>query len=113
MNFLCFIACLIIPESPDYLYSKGNYIEARANLIKIGRINNRFNKNHSKVNIDCNWKFDKEIEIKQEKNILEQESDLKLLIQDKKHLKNLMIFISMWIVGSFAYFMILFQMKYV
>ena len=38
----------------------------------------------------------------------EPQGELKVLIKNKRHLKNLMIFITMWIVGSFAYFMILF-----
>ena len=42
MTFVCCIASLFIPESSDYLYSKGRYEEARDILNKIGRINRRF-----------------------------------------------------------------------
>ena len=103
MTFLCFIACLFIPESPDYLYSKGNYEQARNSLIWIGKINNRFKRRQ----VLSDWKFDKELSQK----IFEPQKvsgEFKVLIKDRRHVKNLLIFIMMWIVGSFAYFMIIF-----
>jgi len=57
MTFACFIACSFIPESPDYLYSKGNYEQARNSLIWIGKINNRFKRRQ----VLSDWKFDKEV----------------------------------------------------
>jgi MFS family permease len=57
MTLLCFFACLFIPESPDYLYSKGRYEEARKLLIRIGGINRRFNGRE----VLSEWKFDKEL----------------------------------------------------
>jgi MFS family permease len=42
MTFACVVATFFIPESPDYLYSKGRYQEARKALIRIGKFNQRF-----------------------------------------------------------------------
>ena len=98
MTFASAIALYIVPESPKYLYSKGESEQCRKALKFIARFNGK--REEFKV------RFDKEVREGNEE--VEKPGKISELIKDKVHRRNLMIFIALWITGVYTYYNIYF-----
>ena len=103
LNVVAIFALLKIPESPKYLHSCGRYHEAREALGRIAALNRA-------AGYSSDFKFVEELRAGEEP--AKVDGSLRRLMADKVHLRNLLAFAGLWVVGTFNTYLIFFQIKY-
>ena len=100
MNIIGVIGMLVlIPESPKYLYASGKIQECIQKIRYIAKINGKGTDVIETIEIT---------EVKQK----EIKGKLKDLLQDRKLRLNLIIFAVLWVIATFNYYLVYFQIKY-
>ncbi|CDW82353.1 solute carrier family member 5 [Stylonychia lemnae] len=119
-------ACFIIPESPKFYVSYKKYQQAKDGIAFIAKFNRSYF-------VHQNYKFEAEVAdlMKSQTQIQQTQVDMNLtamkqtqedealsgsikeLLRNRRHFINLLIVLLLWIVSSFDYFLINFQLKYI
>jgi len=103
LNVAAIFCLLKVPESPKYLHSIGRFQEAREALARIAVINGA-------AGYSSDFKFVEEVHRETEETKVD--GSLRRLVADKGHLRNLLAFAGLWVVGTFNTYLIYFQIKY-
>lgn len=104
------IVSLFVPESPSFLAGKKRYAEARKVLDQISTFNG-YGPYTSKFKAELPYMAPSPVSPNTE--VVELTGSLKEFLSVRTYLINLIVMIGVWVVSSFDYYMISFELKYI